>query len=104
MNTFLLVSMLELSDFFFGNEGGPRHIAQSCRVPSLAIYPPRVNMRRWLPSRDPRYQGITPRDLFPELENEALPENELFDKLTVEHVWERLEPMLDEVFIRKTKL
>lgn len=99
-----LVSMLELSDFFFGNEGGPRHIAQSCRVPSLAIYPPRVNMRRWLPSRDPRYQGITPRDLFPESENEALPENELFDKLTVEHVWERLEPMLDEVFIRKTKL
>lgn len=99
-----LVSMLELSDFFFGNEGGPRHIAQACRVPSLAIYPPQVNMCRWLPSREKRYQGITPRDLFLESEYASLPENELFDMLTVEHVWERLEPMLDEVFIRKTKL
>ena len=39
-----LVSMLETADFFFGNEGGPRHIAQACHLPGLAIYPPWIEL------------------------------------------------------------
>ncbi len=99
-----LVSMLESADFFFGNEGGPRHIAQACHLPSLAIYPPWVEMSKWLPSDDSRYQGITPINLFSDQEIEGKSEQEVFDLLSVEHVWERLQPMMDEVFIRKVKL
>ena len=60
-----LVSMLEIADFFFGNEGGPRHIAQACHLPGLAIYPPWVELPRWLPSNDSRYQSVSPFDMFP---------------------------------------
>lgn len=91
-----LVAMLSLSDFFFGNEGGPRHMAQACGVPGLAIYPPWVNKQKWLPSRDERYQGISPLDFIPEAERGMLSDREMFDRLTVEQVWERLDGMLVE--------
>ena len=99
-----LVSMLETADFFFGNEGGPRHIAQACHLPGLAIYPPWVELPRWLPSNDPRYQSVSSFDMFPGQVIEGRTEKELFDLLSVEYVWERLQPMMDEVFIRKAKL
>ena len=94
-----LVSMLETADFFFGNEGGPRHIAQACHLPSLAIYPPWVELPKWLPSNDSRYQGVTPFDMFPDQVIEGRTEKEMFDLLTVDYVWERLQPMMDKVFI-----
>ena len=94
-----LVSMLETADFFFGNEGGPRHIAQACHLPSLAIYPPWVELPKWLPSNDLCYQGVTPFDMFPDQVIEGRTEKEMFDLLTVEYVWERLQPMMDKVFI-----
>lgn len=92
-----LVAMISLSDFFFGNEGGPRHMAQACGVPGLAIYPPWVNKQKWLPSRDERYQGISPLDFIPEAERGMLSEKEIFDRLTVEQVWERLDGMLRKI-------
>lgn len=92
-----LVAMISLSDFFFGNEGGPRHMAQACGVPGLAIYPPWVNKQKWLPSRDERYQGISPLDFIPEAERGMLSEKEMFDRLTVEQVWERLDGMLRKI-------
>ena len=99
-----LVSMLEIADFFFGNEGGPRHIAQACHLPGLAIYPPWVELPRWLPSNDSRYQSVSPFDMFPGQVIEGRTEKELFDLLSVGYVWERLQPMMDEAFIRKAKL
>ena len=96
--------MLEIADFFFGNEGGPRHIAQACHLPGLAIYPPWVELPRWLPSNDPRYQSVSPFDMFPGQVIEGRTEKELFDLLSVEYVWERLQLMMDEAFIRKAKL
>ena len=42
--------------------------------------------------------------MFPGQVIEGRTEKELFDLLTVEHVWERLQPMMDEAFIRKAKL
>ena len=89
-----LVAMISLSDFFFGNEGGPRHIAQACGVPGLAIYPPWVNMQKWLPSRDERYQGVSPLDFMPESERGMLSDKEIFDRLTEDQVWGRLDSML----------
>ncbi|WP_018338364.1 glycosyltransferase family 9 protein [Butyricimonas synergistica] len=92
-----LVAMLSLSDFFFGNEGGPRHMAQACGIPGLAIYPPWVNKQKWLPSRDERYQGISPLDFIPEAERGMLLDGEMFDRLTVEQVWDRLDGMLRKI-------
>lgn len=47
------------STLYFGNEGGVRHIAQSLDTPSLAIYPPYVDMRVWLPGSSPDHCGLT---------------------------------------------
>ena len=53
---------------------------------------------------DPRYQSVSSFDMFPGQVIEGRTEKELFDLLSVEYVWERLQPMMDEVFIRKAKL
>ena len=54
-------------DFFFGNEGGPRHLSQALSVPSFAIYPPGISKSMWLPAEGDDYQGISPDDVLPVL-------------------------------------
>lgn len=44
---------------FFGNEGGPRHIAHSLGTPTVAIYPPYVDRREWLPDAGDSHVGLT---------------------------------------------
>ena len=92
-----LASMISLSDFFFGNEGGPRHISQALGIPSFAVYPPSVSKEVWLPGASERYQGIEPADIS---EEKAKDPNvsfaSKFELLTVDNVWEKLEPMLEE--------
>ncbi|MDR2915658.1 MAG: glycosyltransferase family 9 protein [Tannerella sp.] len=90
-----LAALISLSDFFFGNEGGPRHISQAFRIPSFAIYPPSVSKRRWLPGMCERYRGIELADISGEkVNNPNLNFASKFDLLTVDHVWEELNPML----------
>ncbi len=89
-----LMALCKLSSFFFGNEGGPRHISQAFDVPSFAIYPPGTDRAQWLPNASERYQGIQPRDL-PTFE-ENLPYEEELGLITEQVIWERIEPMLDK--------
>lgn len=89
--------MLSLSNFFFGNEGGPRHMAQAVGIPAFAIYPPGVSKRKWLPNPSKRNQGISLYDLVPNGELKRMTEKERFDNVSVETVWERLTPMLDDL-------
>lgn len=58
-----LKAMLANCDFFFGNEGGPRHLAQALGVPSFAIYPPHISKTVWLPSNGGMHQGIEVADI-----------------------------------------
>jgi len=99
-----LASMISLSDFFFGNEGGPRHISQALGIPSFAVYPPSASKEVWLPGADERFQGIEPADIS---EEKAKDPNvsfaSKFELLTVDNVWEKLEPMLEKyIKIKKT--
>lgn len=97
-----LGAMFTHADFFFGNEGGPRHIAQAFRVPAFAIYSPEVNKAKWLPNASERYQGISPFDFVPAEELAGKSYQEQFAYLTVDKLWEQLQPMLDKYL--KTKL
>ena len=90
-----LAAMLTFSDFFFGNEGGPRHIAQAINVPGFAIYPPETSKAEWLPNASERFQGIEPSDVSIQANNKELSFSEKFDLITVDAVWERLDPMLE---------
>lgn len=89
-----LATMFALSDFFFGNEGGPRHISQAFNVPGFAIYPPETSKTEWLPNASERFQGIEPADISGQTNNPNLSYTEKFDLITTDAVWERLDPML----------
>ena len=89
-----LRALTSLCDFFFGNEGGPRHIAQALDTPSYAIYPPGISRRLWLPGDSPRHRGISPDDIAPPFPTAT--RSERFDLVTVDRVWSDLEPMMRE--------
>jgi len=91
-----LAAMLANSDFFFGNEGGPRHISQALDIPSFAIYPPGVGKKKWLPNASARFQGIEPEDVSDKAKDEKLSYPEKFELISVDEVWNRLQPMLDQ--------
>ena len=91
-----LCALCANSHFFFGNEGGPRHISQAFSVPSFAIYPPNISKQFWLPNPCERYQGISPDEFMP-LEqqlSQKLTYQERMNLIPVESVWERLHQML----------
>jgi heptosyltransferase-2 len=90
-----LAAMIANVDFFFGNEGGPRHISQALDIPSLAIYPPHISKTKWLPNASARFQGIHPYDLSDAARDKNLSYLEKYDFVTVDEVWKRLKPMLD---------
>lgn len=87
-----LRALTSLCDFFFGNEGGPRHIAQALDIPSFAIYPPGISKTVWLPGHHVRFQGISPDDILPD--DGTMTKEERFELLTTERVWEGLDEML----------
>jgi heptosyltransferase-2 len=101
MNIRELCALLTNSDFFFGNEGGPRHISQALDIPSFAIYPPRIGKKKWLPNASVRFQGIEPEDVSKKAKDERLCYQEKFEFITVDEVWSRLQPMLRQFDIKQ---
>lgn len=82
-------------DFFFGNEGGARHLAQALDVPAFAIFPPKISKSRWLPGQGERFAGISPDDFCSKAEQKSMLYETRFNLITVERVWELLNPMLE---------
>lgn len=83
-------------NFFFGNEGGPRHLSQALGVPSFAIFPPGIPKAMWLPVGGGRYQGISPDDLAPSEQQQGMSYRDRFDIINVEDTWRLLDPMLNK--------
>jgi heptosyltransferase-2 len=96
-----LAAMLANSDFFFGNEGGTRHISQALNIPSFAVYPPGISKKIWLPNACNRFQGIESCDVSAEATNEKWSYREKFEFITVDEVWKRLQPMLRQFNIEQ---
>ncbi|WP_195483435.1 glycosyltransferase family 9 protein [Fusobacterium varium] len=61
-----LAALISNCDMFFGNEGGPRHIAQSLDIPSFAIFSPKSSKKEWLANPSKKHQGVEPKDIYPE--------------------------------------
>jgi heptosyltransferase-2 len=93
-----LAALIANSDFFFGNEGGPRHISQALDVPSFAIYPPNISKKDWLPNPSDRFQGIEPAEISAKADSPDYSYREKFELITVDEVWKRIEPMLEKYF------
>lgn len=84
--------------FFFGNEGGPRHIAQALDVPSFAIFPPGIKKEIWLPNEGSRFAGISPDDIMSadEQEREKLSYSDKMRLLTADKIWSQAKPMISK--------
>lgn len=87
-----LAMLLANCDFFFGNEGGPRHLAQGVGIPSFAIFSPRSSKKDWLPADNPMNLGIEPRDVG----------SDTYEAMTPEIVIEKIEEMLKK-YVYKQK-
>lgn len=92
-----LIALLANSNFFFGNEGGTRHISQALDIPSFAIYPPNIPLNNWLPNKSEKFQGIELKDVVSDASNyESLSYSEKFALIDIESVWERADRMLEK--------
>lgn len=87
-----LALMLSNCDFYFGNEGGARHIAQAVNIPTCAIYSPMAKKVTWLPSPSLNNQGIEIDDFG--FHKKHLINEEWSNIIDVERVWEKLNSML----------
>ena len=83
-------------DFFFGNEGGPRHMSQALSIPSFAIFPPGIPKAMWLPGEGENYQGISPDDVLPREQQEGMDYQQRFNLIKVEPLWNKLDAMLQK--------
>ena len=63
-NVMELAALIANCDLFVGNEGGPRHIAQSLGVASVAVFSPSAKKSEWLPSDSRAHQGLEWDDLL----------------------------------------
>lgn len=93
-----LCALMKNCDFFFGNEGGPRHISQALDIPSFAIFPPGIRKQIWLPDEGERFAGISPDDFMPREEQEAkrMTYQQRMELLTEERIWTRLQSIINK--------
>lgn len=95
-----LAAMASLSTFYFGNEGGARHIMQAMGKPSFVICSPMASKKTWLPQDENiPTEGISPADI---IEADRLSEMDAaarYDAITVERVWQRLLPFCQKLGI-----
>jgi heptosyltransferase III len=97
-----LGALLKNADFFFGNEGGPRHISQALDIPSYAIYPPGIAKKEWLPNASERFQGIEPADIPKDYEPGTLSYIDSFNTIIPDVVCIGLFEMLNRYLKPKT--
>lgn len=89
-----LAALCANCSFYFGNEGGTRHIAQAVGIPSFAIYSPSASKLMWLPKNSVFAEGISADDLLTQEEQAGMTYEQRFDAVTPEEVYKKLNPLL----------
>ena len=92
-----LAMVIANCNFFFGNEGGPRHLAQSLDIPSFAIFSPSASKKEWLSNANERHQGVEPNDVR---NCEGLDYKGQYNLINPDYVFDKIEEM-SKKFITK---
>lgn len=53
-----LVALASVITFYFGNEGGARHIVHACGKPSFVVCTPQISIKTWIPQNNIPAKGI----------------------------------------------
>ena len=86
-----LAAMASLSTFYFGNEGGARHIVHAMQRPSFVICSPIASKTTWLPAdKEVLTEGISPADIIEPSLLKDMDAAARYDAITVELVYPRL--------------
>lgn len=86
-----LAAMASLSTFYFGNEGGARHIVHAMQKPSFSICSPHVSKTTWLPANDTILtESIAPDDIIEADKLQHMDTAAHYDAITTQLVWTRL--------------
>ncbi|MFK4785493.1 glycosyltransferase family 9 protein [Fusobacterium sp. MFO224] len=78
-----LAMLLANCDLFFGNEGGPRHLAQALDIPSFAIFSPESEKKEWLANKNERHLGVEPQEFNI---SEGMTRDEIYRLITPDYI------------------
>lgn len=92
-----LAALCANCSFYFGNEGGARHIVQALGVPSFAIYSPSASKAMWLPINSVLAEGISADDILPLEKQTEMTYEQRFTLITPEEVYNRLNSTLSQL-------
>ncbi|MGI6224528.1 MAG: glycosyltransferase family 9 protein [Prevotella sp.] len=93
--------MTTFVDFYFGNEGGARHIAQAHDKPSFVVVAPQNNPKVWIPQNETPAGAVSIDEVLSPEQRAAIPLPDQYEKITPELVWQRLSKFLNhyELFV-----
>ena len=91
-----LAAMAANCTFYFGNEGGARHIVQAMGRPSLVVCSPMASKTTWLPECDePLTRGIAPSDV--DAQAARLDYAAQYALISVDRVWAALQQFCSQI-------
>ncbi len=102
-----LTALMSHCDLFLGNEGGARHLAQACHLPSAVVCSPSVKRAGWLPKESRLHQGVCWEDVVSLSQQDQYTLNansktdrdhyrELYNLISVDHAIEVLDSVANE--------
>ena len=95
-----LAAMASNIDFYFGNEGGARHIVHAMGRPSFVICSPMAPKATWIPAdSDVLARGIEAADLVSRSDLARMDALQRYDAITVEAVWQPLLAFCEQLSI-----
>ena len=91
-----LAAMAANCTFYFGNEGGARHIVQAMGRPSLVVCSPMASKTTWLPECDePLTRGIAPSDI--DAQAARLDYAAQYALISTDRVWAELQQFCSQI-------
>lgn len=98
-----LGALISMCDFFIGNEGGPRHLAQAVDTLSFSIFSPGSSKRDWLSKKNIRHEGIESKDI-PCDNYDELSYEEKYRLITPEILMEKISEKMEMLEVKKITL
>lgn len=92
-----LMAMASCCTFYFGNEGGTRHIVDAMGKPTFSICAPSSWRAHWVPLDDPRHQALAAEELTDPTTLATLTYEQKYDLITTDIVYSRLQAFIEEV-------
>lgn len=85
-----LMAMVSCCTFYFGNEGGTRHIADALGIPTFSICSPVANRFVWIPVNDIHHQAVSCDDFATQQQLAAMTYEQRYALITPDAVWGKL--------------